>query len=187
MYQILEKRRLSSNVVLLVIDAPYVAKKAEPGQFIILRVDADGERVKAVVRGGKLCDVDGLAERFYALAALQLHGRVRAVLRVHRHGEAAQIRARGQKQILRRVHAQAGHGTPIHLRVDRAEQFGRCKRAFWQRRHRDRVGVVRREIPPAHLYGFRHMKLRQGANRLSLLQHPLTLLLQDSFLYRVLL
>ena len=25
----------------------------------------------------------------------------------------------------------------------------RCKRAFWQRRHRDRVGVVRREIPPA--------------------------------------
>ena len=114
-----------------------------------LAVDADGERVKAVVRGGKLCDVDGLAERFYALAALQLHGRVRAVLRVHRHGEAAQIRARGQKQILRRVHAQAGHGTPIHLRVDRAEQFGRCKRAFWQRRHRDRVGVVRREIPPA--------------------------------------
>ncbi|MGN1014883.1 MAG: sulfide/dihydroorotate dehydrogenase-like FAD/NAD-binding protein, partial [Butyricicoccus sp.] len=39
MYQILEKRRLSANVVLLVIDAPYVAKKAEPGQFIILRVD----------------------------------------------------------------------------------------------------------------------------------------------------
>ena len=44
MYQILKKRRLSSNVVLLVIDAPYVAKKAEPGQFIILRVDAEGER-----------------------------------------------------------------------------------------------------------------------------------------------
>lgn len=49
MYQILEKRRLSSSVVLLVIDAPYVAKKAEPGQFIILRVDADGERIPLTI------------------------------------------------------------------------------------------------------------------------------------------
>ena len=49
MYQSLEKRRLSSNVVLLVIDAPYVAKKAEPGQFIILRVDADGERIPLTI------------------------------------------------------------------------------------------------------------------------------------------
>ena len=49
MYLILEKRRLSSNVVLLVIDAPYVAKKAEPGQFIILRVDADGERIPLTI------------------------------------------------------------------------------------------------------------------------------------------
>ena len=49
MYQILEKRRLCSNVVLLVIDAPYVAKKAEPGQFIILRVDADGERIPLTI------------------------------------------------------------------------------------------------------------------------------------------
>lgn len=49
MYQILEKRRLSLNVVLLVIDAPYVAKKAEPGQFIILRVDADGERIPLTI------------------------------------------------------------------------------------------------------------------------------------------
>ena len=49
MYQILEKRRLSSNVVLLVIDAPYVAKKAEPGKFIILRVDADGERIPLTI------------------------------------------------------------------------------------------------------------------------------------------
>ena len=40
---------MSSNVVLLVIDAPYVAKKAEPGQFIILRVDADGERIPLTI------------------------------------------------------------------------------------------------------------------------------------------
>ena len=49
MYQILEKRRLSANVVQLVIDAPYVAKKAEPGQFIILRTDADGERIPLTI------------------------------------------------------------------------------------------------------------------------------------------
>lgn len=49
MYQILKKRRLSSNVVLLVIDAPYVAKKAEPGQFVILRVDAEGERIPLTI------------------------------------------------------------------------------------------------------------------------------------------
>ena len=49
MYQILKKRRLSSNVVLLVIDAPYVAKKAEPGQFIILRVDAEVERIPLTI------------------------------------------------------------------------------------------------------------------------------------------
>ena len=49
MYQILEKRRLSANSVKLVIDAPYVAKKAEPGQFIILRVDEDGERIPLTI------------------------------------------------------------------------------------------------------------------------------------------
>lgn len=49
MYQILKKRRLSANVVLMVIDAPYVAKKVEPGQFIILRVDEEGERIPLTV------------------------------------------------------------------------------------------------------------------------------------------
>jgi ferredoxin--NADP+ reductase len=49
MYQIVEKRRLSANVVQMVIDAPYVAKKAEPGQFIILRVDEEGERVPLTI------------------------------------------------------------------------------------------------------------------------------------------
>lgn len=49
MYEILKKRRLSENVVLMVIDAPYVAKKVEPGQFIILRVDENGERIPLTV------------------------------------------------------------------------------------------------------------------------------------------
>ncbi len=49
MYRILEKRSLNPTVTLMRIDAPAVAKKAEPGQFIILRTDADGERIPLTV------------------------------------------------------------------------------------------------------------------------------------------
>lgn len=45
MYKILKKESLNSSVTRMVIEAPFVAKKAQPGQFIILRVDKDGERV----------------------------------------------------------------------------------------------------------------------------------------------
>ena len=36
MYRILEKRELNEQVTKMVIDAPAIAKKAEPGQFVIL-------------------------------------------------------------------------------------------------------------------------------------------------------
>ncbi len=49
MYRILEKRALNPTVTLMRIDAPAVAKKAEPGQFIILRTDAEGERIPLTV------------------------------------------------------------------------------------------------------------------------------------------
>ena len=49
MYKILSKEELNSTVTQLVIEAPFVAKKAEPGQFIILRVDKDGERVPLTI------------------------------------------------------------------------------------------------------------------------------------------
>lgn len=45
MYKIVRKETLNSQVKLLEIDAPYIARKAEPGQFIILRVDENGERI----------------------------------------------------------------------------------------------------------------------------------------------
>lgn len=45
MYKILKMEKLNDSVTRMVIKAPFVAKKAEPGQFIILRVDKDGERV----------------------------------------------------------------------------------------------------------------------------------------------
>ncbi len=49
MYQILKKKSLNSTVTLMRIHAPSVAKKAEPGQFIILRTDADGERIPLTI------------------------------------------------------------------------------------------------------------------------------------------
>ncbi len=49
MYKILKKKVLNPTVTLMEIDAPFVAKKAEPGQFIILRVDEDGERIPLTI------------------------------------------------------------------------------------------------------------------------------------------
>jgi len=48
-YKILKKKVLNPTVTLMEIDAPFVAKKAEPGQFIILRVDEDGERIPLTI------------------------------------------------------------------------------------------------------------------------------------------
>lgn len=44
-YKITKKKNLNKQVFLMEIEAPMVAKKAEPGQFIILRIDEEGERV----------------------------------------------------------------------------------------------------------------------------------------------
>ncbi|MEE0931217.1 MAG: sulfide/dihydroorotate dehydrogenase-like FAD/NAD-binding protein [Acutalibacteraceae bacterium] len=49
MYKIVRKEVLNPTVTLMEIDAPLIAKKAEPGQFIILRVDEDGERIPLTV------------------------------------------------------------------------------------------------------------------------------------------
>lgn len=49
MYKIVEKKELNPTVVLMEIEAPLVAKKAEPGQFIILRTDEGGERIPLTV------------------------------------------------------------------------------------------------------------------------------------------
>ncbi len=51
MYKIVEKKILNPTVVQLLVEAPLVAKKARPGQFIILRVDEDGERIPLTVAG----------------------------------------------------------------------------------------------------------------------------------------
>lgn len=51
MYKIVSKRILNPTVMEMEISAPLVAKKAEPGQFIILRVDGEGERIPLTIAG----------------------------------------------------------------------------------------------------------------------------------------
>ncbi len=51
MYKIVNKKILNPTVTLMDIEAPLVAKKAEAGQFIILRVDEKGERIPLTVAG----------------------------------------------------------------------------------------------------------------------------------------
>ena len=53
MYKIVKKERLNDVVELMEVHAPMVARKCEPGQFIILRVGEDGERIPLTI-----CDYD---------------------------------------------------------------------------------------------------------------------------------
>ncbi len=49
MFRIVRKQVLNPVVKLLEIDAPYIARKAEPGQFIILRINEEGERIPLTI------------------------------------------------------------------------------------------------------------------------------------------
>ena len=51
MYEIVNKKELNPTVTLMDIKAPLVAKKADAGQFIILRVDEEGERIPLTIAG----------------------------------------------------------------------------------------------------------------------------------------
>ncbi len=51
MVKILRKKELNPTVTLMEVEAPLIARKAEPGQFIILRVDEEGERIPLTIAG----------------------------------------------------------------------------------------------------------------------------------------
>ena len=51
MFKIVRKQELNSSVTLMEIEAPFIAKKAKAGQFIIFRVDEQGERVPLTIAG----------------------------------------------------------------------------------------------------------------------------------------
>ena len=45
MYKILKKRELAANIYLMDVEAKRVAKSCQPGQFVIVRMDEEGERI----------------------------------------------------------------------------------------------------------------------------------------------
>lgn len=49
MFRILEKKQLSKEIKSMVVSAPEIAKKAKPGQFIVLRIDEKGERIPLTI------------------------------------------------------------------------------------------------------------------------------------------
>ena len=53
MYKILRAEKLSSNVFLMDVEAPRVAKHCLPGQFVIVKMDEVGERIPLTI-----CDYD---------------------------------------------------------------------------------------------------------------------------------
>ncbi|MBQ2866622.1 MAG: sulfide/dihydroorotate dehydrogenase-like FAD/NAD-binding protein [Clostridia bacterium] len=83
MYKIASRKELNPTVTQLEIEAPLVAKKARPGQFIILRVDADGERIPLTVAG---CDKDAGTVKII----FQIVGGTTAKLNAKREGEYIQ-------------------------------------------------------------------------------------------------
>ena len=56
MYQILQAKELTTNIFLMVVEAKRVAKSCEPGQFVIVRKDAESERIPLTI-----CDYDRAA------------------------------------------------------------------------------------------------------------------------------
>ena len=53
MFKILKKEYLANNIWLMDIEAPRVAKHCQPGQFVIVKMDEEGERIPLTV-----CDYD---------------------------------------------------------------------------------------------------------------------------------
>lgn len=83
MNRIADRKTLNPTVTRMDIEAPLVAKKAQPGQFIILRVDQDGERIPLTVAG---CD----REKGTVRIIFQIVGATTELLNRKRQGEYIQ-------------------------------------------------------------------------------------------------
>ncbi|MBQ0065836.1 MAG: sulfide/dihydroorotate dehydrogenase-like FAD/NAD-binding protein [Firmicutes bacterium] len=80
MYKILEKVELNPTVTKMVIEAPFVAKRAKAGQFIILRVSEDGERIPLTI-------ADSNAEQGSVTIIFQIVGKTTMLLNKKNVGE----------------------------------------------------------------------------------------------------
>ena len=83
MYKIVRKKELNPTVTQMEILAPLVAKKAKPGQFIILRVDEAGERIPLTVAGTN--PAEGTVKIIF-----QIVGSTTALLNAKKEGEFLQ-------------------------------------------------------------------------------------------------
>ena len=123
MFPIVESRPLAPDVRLFRIVAPRIARKREPGQFVIVRLHADGERIPLTI-------ADSDRE-----AGTELHP-----------GDAAQPTPKdGRRNEPRdeKAHAHEEHGAgEIHRRMDNQ------KRAAPQSGHADESELVRSEAEP---------------------------------------
>lgn len=80
MYKIVKKEVLNSSVTLMEIEAPLVSSKAKPGQFIILRVDKDGERIPLTI-------ADYSKERGTVTIIFQIVGATTSLLNMKNEGD----------------------------------------------------------------------------------------------------
>jgi len=83
MFKIVKRRELNKTVTLMEVEAPLVARKAEPGQFIILRVDEEGERIPLTIASYS-------AERGTVTIIFQIVGATTAKLNAKREGDYIQ-------------------------------------------------------------------------------------------------
>ncbi len=83
MYKIVKKEALKPAVILYEIEAPRIARKAQPGQFIILRVDENGERIPITIH-------DSDAEKGTVTIIVQVIGSTTAKLNHLKEGEYIQ-------------------------------------------------------------------------------------------------
>ena len=83
MFKIIEKKRLNDAMTLMKLDAPHIARKARPGQFVILRVDEHGERIPLTVND---TDPDGSS----VTIIFQIVGQTTRLLDSYEEGESIQ-------------------------------------------------------------------------------------------------
>ena len=83
MYKIVRKKTLNPTVTQMEIEAPLVANKAKPGQFIILRVDEEGERIPLTIAGAD--KAEGTVKIIF-----QIVGATTAKLNAKKQGESIQ-------------------------------------------------------------------------------------------------
>ena len=122
MYRIASRKELNPSMIQMEIEAPLVARKAKPGQFIILRVDEEGERIPLTIAGTD-------ADRGTVKIIFQVVGATTEMLRRKKEGESIQdfvgpLGVATRTEGIRRV-CVVGGGAGCAIALPVAEEFHR--------------------------------------------------------------